>query len=164
MDNEQVKKPFILELMRNFTTVFSLSVLAISFAGLLVIRSIPDEQHITILFTSGNVFIFILQLAVFSLVLAFFCILLVTERFFYKMRFWLRLLFLFLSTLLTFSGFAIIFKWFPMNNLQTLLGFIICTIICYVFSVCLTLFKYRLEGKKYDKLLANYKTRRNISI
>ena len=158
MDNEYTKKPFVLELLQNFATIFTLSVLAISFTGLLVVRYTPDA-HIPLLFAFG--YSTILQIAGFSFILAFFCVLLITERFISKMRFWLRILLLLISTVLTFSVFVIIFKWFPVGNMQTWLGFIICTIISYIFCVCLTLFKFKLEGKKYDRLLANYKARKN---
>jgi len=159
MDNEYEKKPFILELMRNFTNIFTLSVLAISFAGLMVNHYIPDVIYISVLFTFGHNIL--LQIAVFSFILAFFCILLITERFISRMRFWLRILLLFFSASVIFSVFAVIFKWFPIDDLQTWLGFIICTIICYVFSVSLTLLKFKLEGKKYNRLLANYKAMKN---
>ena len=158
MDNEYKKKSFILELMRNFTAIFTLSVLAISVTGLLVIRYSTDIP-IPSLFLSG--YSAILQIAAFSFVLAFFCILLMSERFIYKMRFWLRILLLFISALITFSVFTVIFKWFPVDDLQSWLGFIICTIICYVFSICLTFLRFKLEGKKYSRLLANYKARKN---
>jgi len=164
MDNENTKQPFIIELMRNFTTIFTLSVLAISFASILVLRFIPENQNIPPLFTSGNTFFSIIQIAVSSFILAFFFVLLITERFIYKMRYWLRLLLFLLLALLIFSIAAIIFKWFPADDPQTWLRFILCTIICYILSISLTLLRFRIEGEKYNKLLANYKTRKKNTI
>jgi len=80
------------------------------------------------------------------------------------MRYWLRLLLLLLSALLIFSVFGIMFKWFPVNNPQIWLRFILCTIICYIFSISLTLLRFKIEGKKYNKLLANYKARKKNPI
>jgi len=163
MNKKNIEKPFILELFKTFTTTFTLSVLAISFTGFLVIHFITDKQDIPALFASGNTFIVILQIAGFSLIMAFFCVMIITERFILRMRFWLRLLFLLFLAMFTFAVFAVIFNWFPTDNLQTWIGFIICTIICYILSVCLTFLKFKLEGKKYDKLLTNYKERKNYS-
>ena len=162
MDNGYTKKTFILDLTRNFATIFTLTVLAISIAGLLVSRYSPDIQTLA-LFSSG--FNVILQIAGFSFVMAFFCVLLISECFIYRMQFWLRILLLFISVVITFSVFAVIFKWFSVDALQidalqTWLGFIICVIICYVLSVSLTLLKFKLEGRKYDRLLADYKARK----
>jgi len=160
MDNEKAKQPFIIELMRNFTTIFTLTALAISLASILVLRFLPEIQNIPTLFTSGNTFISIIQIAVSSFILAFFCVLLITDRFISKMRFWLRLLLFLLLALLDFSIAAIIFKWFPADDPQTWLHFILCTIICYILSISLTLLRFKIEGKKYNKLLANYKARK----
>jgi len=160
MDNENTKQPFIIELMRNFTTIFTLSVLAISIASIAAVRFLPEIQNIPTLLTSGNTFISIIQFAVSSFILAFFCVLLITDRFIPKMRYWLRLLLLLLSALLIFSIAAIIFKWFPTDDPQTWLRFILCTIICYILSISLTLLRLKIEGKKYNKLLANYKARK----
>jgi len=164
MDNDNTKQPFIIEIMRNFTTIFTLSALAMSFASIAVIRFLPEIHDVPTLFTSGNTFITIIQIAVSSFFLAFFCVLLITDRFIPKMRYWLRLLLLLLSALLIFSVSGIIFNWFPVNNPQIWLRFIVCTIICYIFSICLTLLRFKIKGKKYNKLLANYKARKKNSI
>ena len=161
MNNKNTEKPFFSELFQAFTATFTLSVLAISLTSLLVFRFTADAQDIPALFTSGNTFIIILQIAGFALVMSFFCVLIITERFILKMRFWLRLLLLLFLAMFTFAVFVIIFNWFPTDNLQNWIGFVICTIICYIFSVSLTLLKFKLEGKKYDKLLSNYKERKN---
>jgi Na+/melibiose symporter-like transporter len=101
----------------------------------------------------------ILQLAGFSLIMAVWYLLLFSERFFMKMWFVWRFLFLVLATLLTASVFAVIFKWFPADSLQSWTSFILSTVICFVISTALTLLKLKIKGKKYNALLANYKAR-----
>jgi len=44
------------------------------------------------------------------------------------------------------------------------LGFVVSTPICYAISIGLTLLKLKLKGKKYDKLLADYKARHKNAI
>ena len=156
--------PFIMDLMRNFLTIFALSVLAISFAGLLITWYAPGASDISALFVHGGIGIpyhVILQIAGFSLVLACFSILIISDRFIIKMQFWLRIILLFIAALITFSIFIIIFKWFPVNDILACVGFFISTFICFIFSLGLTFLKFKLEGKKYNNLLAKYKEAHN---
>ena len=162
MNEKQGRASLVMELMRNFGAIFTLTVLAISLVGFLVTRSVPGTQDISSLALFGGTGLFysvILQIAGFSLVLAAFTVLLITDRFITKMRFFPRILFLFFSAFITFSIFAVIFMWFPVNDPLTWLGFLLSTVICFALSIGLTLLKFKLEGRKYDRLLANYKAR-----
>ena len=73
------------------------------------------------------------------------------------MRFWLRIILLFISAIITFSTFAVIFNWFPANDPLAWLGFFVSAFICFVFSLGLTFIKFKIERKKYNMLLTNYK-------
>jgi len=164
MDKEKNKTQgdtsFIIDLTRNFSTIFTLSILAISFTGFLLYCYTPNIQDISSLFASGGaslLFIVILQIAGFSLIVAFFSILFISQRFIEKMRFWLRILLLFISALVTFSIFAVIFKWFPIDDPLAWVGFLISTFICFCISLGLTFLKFKLESKKYNELLARFK-------
>jgi hypothetical protein len=166
MNNENGKMPLITELIRYFGVIFTMSILAISLMGLLIAYFVPDTQDLSFLFNSGGMglsYRAILQIAGFSLIQAVFFILLISERLVFKIRFWLRILLLFFSALFTFSIFAIFFNWFPVNDLQAWLSFVLSALICFILSSCLTLLRFKLEGKKYDRLLANYKARHNKS-
>ena len=74
----------------------------------------------------------------------------------------MSLVLLLLATLLTFSVFAIVFKWFAIDDIGAWLGFVLSTIICFSISLVLTLLKFKMERKKYDRLLTNYKASKNI--
>jgi len=168
MDKEkyetQSDTSFVIDLMRNFAAIFTLSILAISFTGFLLFIYTPDIQDIPALFASGGaslLYIVILQIAGFSLVIAFFSILFISQRFIEKMIFWLRILLLFISALITFSVFAVIFNWFPIDDPLAWLGFVISTFICFSISLGLTFVKFKIEGKKYNRLLAKFKETQN---
>jgi hypothetical protein len=166
MDEEQNSKPLIAELLRFFATIFSLSILAISLVGMWFSRYAPNEQNLPGLFLldkKGLSFDTILQIAIFAAVLAAVTALLFSGRLFGKLRFLWRVFFLLLATLITFSFFALVFKWFPIDDPRTWINFIVCTLICFTLSFCLSLLKLKLEGKKYDRLLANYKARRSYA-
>ena len=61
------------------------------------------------------------------------------------------------------SLFAVIFKWFPMNQPVVWLQFFISTFVFSLVSIGLSLVKLKLEGKKYNRLLESYKARHNIN-
>jgi len=103
----------------------------------------------------------IFQVAGFSFILAIFIILIISDRYIKNMRFWLRLILLFISAIIIFSTFAVIFKWFPVNDLLAWLGFLVSAFICFVFSLGLTFIKFKIEQKKYNTLLENYKKTHN---
>jgi len=164
MDKDRNEIPFITDLMRNLAAIFILSILAISFVGLLLNLFAPEEHDIPTLFASGGIglpYSIIFQVAGFSLILAFFSIIIISDRLIKKMRFWQRIILLFISAIITFSIFVIIFKWFPVNDPLAWLGFFISTFICFVFSLGLTFIKFKIERKKYNTLLEKYKKTNN---
>ena len=152
-----------IEFARRFTVIFSLAIIAITIAGMLVGLNGQDMRDVSTLFAfnSGLQYGTILQTAGFSLIIAFFSVLLFSEHIQMKIRFLIRGFLLLLVTLVATSIFAIIFKWFPQNNIQGWIGFVLCTVGCFAVSFALTLFKLKLEGKRYTKLLTDYKERHN---
>ena len=164
MDKERNETPFIMDLMRNTATIFILSILAISFAGWLLTFYVSEGHDLPAIFSSGGnglPYGVIFQIAGFSFILALFLILVISDRYIKKMRFWLRIILLFIFAIITFSAFAVIFKWFPVNDPLAWLGFFISVFICFVFSLGLTFIKFKIERKKYNTLLENYKKTQN---
>jgi len=167
MNTEKNGALFFLEIFRGFLFYFAITILAMSIAGIMVAHFYPEAKNESTLFALGKAgmpYSTILQLAGFSLILAVVSVLLLSEYFFVKMRFLHRVLFLILSALLVSLVFSVIFKWFPVNSLQAWLRFVLSTFISFAVSSCLTLIKFKLEGKKYNKLLANYKAMRKDNI
>jgi len=165
MIEKQLRTAFFIDLVRMFGVIFSLTIIAMSIAGMLIGLNEQDMGEVSTLFAfnSGLLYGTIMQIAGFSLVMAFFTVLLFSEHIQIKIRFLFRGLLLLLVTLITASIFAIIFKWFPKNNIKDWIGFVLCTIFCFAVSSALTILKLKLEGKKYTKLLAGYKARRKPS-
>jgi uncharacterized BrkB/YihY/UPF0761 family membrane protein len=86
-------------------------------------------------------------------------VLLFSEHIQMKIRFIFRGCLLLVVTLVTTSIFAVIFKWFPNDNIQGWIAFVLCTIVCFAVCFALTSLKLKLEGKRYTKLLTGYKER-----
>jgi len=164
--NEELKEAsFFTQLLRNIGTIFTLTVLAISATGMIFARldhNMSEASSLFALAPFGLTYNTILQLLTSSVILALVSTFLFSERFFYKMRFLLRTVIFLLMVLTIFSLFAIIFKWFPINDSMGWLNFFISTFVCFLISIGLTLVKHKLEGKKYNKLLESYKARHNI--
>jgi len=161
MIEKQYKNAFLIYLIRRFGIIFSLTIIAMSVAGMLVGLNAQDMSEVSTLFAfnSGLMYSTIMQIAGFSLIMAFFTVLLFSEHIQIKIRFLFRGFLLLIVTLITASIFAVIFKWFPINNIKDWIGFVLCTIVCFIISFILTLLKLKLEGKKYTKLLEDYKAR-----
>ena len=165
MNEERNGVSLFTQLLRNTGTIFTLSVLAISFAGIIITRYDPNYSETYSLFTLaplGLTYNTILQIAGASVFLAAISTFLFSEHFIYKMRFLLRTIILLLITLIIFSFFAVIFKWFPVNEPMVWIRFFISTFVCFFISIGLTLVKQKMEGKKYNKLLESYRARHNI--
>jgi len=164
MDEERNETSILTALLRAFTTTFTWAILAMCVVGMLNVRYSSEARiHMTAFFDFGGAgmpFASILQIAGFSLVMAFFAVLLFSERFFPGIRYFWRSFFLCLATLLTCSVFAVIFGWFPVYYPRSWVWFVLATVFCFSLSFALLRLKHKLEGRKYDKLLANYKARR----
>jgi len=161
MNKKQYRITFLIDWARNFGVIFSLAIIAMTAAGMLIKLNGRDMSELSTLFefSKGLLYSTIMQIAGFSFIIAFFTVLLFSEHIQIKIRFFYRGFLLLLVTLVVTSVFAFIFKWFPKNNIQGWIGFLVCTIICFTISFFLTLLKLKLEGKKYAKLLAGYKAR-----
>jgi len=164
MFKENNEKPFIIELLHSFSVIFTIVVLSMLLVGLLIVHLVPEVQYISTLFAfseTGFSYDNILQIGGVSFFLSFFQVILLSYCFFIKMRFLMRFFLFSLASLFTVSFFSIFFKWFPVDNLLAWIGFIVTFIICFAIGCVLTLLKFKLENKKYNKLLDNYKAQHN---
>ena len=164
MIEKKIIAALAIELTLRFTVIFSLTIIAISIMGMLIGLNGQDMRDVSTLFFMNNGLRYntISQLAGFSLILAFFLVLLFSEYIQTKINYLFRGFLLLVASLITASIFAIIFNWFPHDNIQAWINFVLCIIFCFVICFALTLLKLKLEGKKYAKLLADYKAKRNI--
>jgi len=167
MNGELKEAPFFTQLIRNTGAVFTSTLLTLSIAGMIFARLEPNLPQVCSLFALapfGLAYNAVLQIAGLSIIIAAISTFLFSERFFYKMRFLWRIILFLLMIMIVVSLFAVIFKWFPMNQPAVWLQFFIFTFIFSLMSIGLSFVKLRLEGKKYNKLLESYKARHNIKL
>jgi cation transporter-like permease len=166
MNEELNETPFFTQVLRNTGAVFTTTVLTISIAGMVFTRytsNLPEVCSLFALAPLGLTYNAVLQIAGLSVIIATISTFLFSEQVFYKMRFFWRINLFLLMIMIVVTLFAVVFKWFPRNEPVVWLQFFISTFIFSLISIGLSFTKLKLEGKKYNKLLENYKARHNIS-
>ena len=167
MDKEHYEVSLFAKFLHNTGTIFTLSLLVITFINLLfshIDENIEELSSLFALVEYGLTYRTILQITGFSVIMAGLATFLFSEYFFKKTLFLRRTILFFIATLLVSSGFSCIFKWFPVNDPLAWLGFILSTLICFSASIGLTRVKLKLEGIRYAKLLEAYKLRKKNEI
>ena len=162
MENKKKIASFITGFLREFATIFTLAIIFFSLTGKIVVNADIENHGITTIYTldgTGLPYSIIMQLFVFSLIMA------VVSRFIFSEYFAAKLLLKwrsFLFTLVTFLAtltFSILFKWFPINNIYAWLAFIPASFGSYAIAIGLSFLLMKLEDKKYNKLLKEYKNK-----
>lgn len=162
MENERKKVPFFTAFLREFAKIFTLMILSMSLAGKIFFNYNPEIQYFSSIFSLGGTglpYTIILQSVGFAIIMAAASRFLFSEYIEMKISFiWRSILFL-LTTLLTSSIFALFFKWIPVDNIQAWLISLLFFIIFYFVAIGFSLLLLKLEDKKYNKLLENYKNK-----
>ena len=162
MDKEKNKISFITGFLREFSTIFTLIILSISLSGTFMSVYYPEIQRLSAIFALGREglpYTAIIQSVGFALIMAFISRIIFSGYFTNKMPFLWRYFLFFLATLFTTSVFSIIFKWFPINILGAWLIFIPVFFIFFTIAIVFSFLLLKIEDKKYNKLLENYKNR-----
>lgn len=164
MDKKQKKAPLLTGYLREFATIFSLTILFFSLTGKIVANiGIETETYgITTIHTfdgTGLPYGTILQLLGFSLIMAFLSRLIFSEYFAEKISFILRYIIFAVSTLFIATLFAALFNWLPKNNLHAWLLFVPVFFVSFSIAIVLSILVMKLEDKKYNKLLEEYKNK-----
>jgi len=162
MDNERKKVPYITGFLREFATIFTMMILCISLSGKIILGYYPDIQYSSSIFALGGdglPYTIILQSAVFALIMSLVSRFLFSEYTAAKIPFVFRSLLFLLTSLLTASVFSLLFKWIPANNLIAWLAFFLFFFIFYFIAIGLSFLVLKIEDKKYNKLLENYKNK-----
>jgi len=164
MENKQNGMSLVVELVQRFTALFSQAVLVFSISGILVAKHVSYALSFSTLFApdgKGLPYTGVFQLAGCSIIIVLFSMLLFSDHFQTKIRFFFRSLLLFLVTLVTASVFAVIFKWYPLDNILSWLVFLFFATAGFALMYVFIMIKLKLEGIKYNRLLKNYKARHN---
>ena len=162
MDKENKNVSVITGFLREFATIFTLIVLSVSLSGTFMSVYYPEIRNLSSIFALGKEglpYTAIFQSVGFALIMAFISRFLFSGYLTRKIPFIWRYFLFFLATLLTTSVFSIIFKWFTVNIPGAWLIFIPVFFIFFTIAIVLSLLLLKIEDKKYNRLLKNYKSR-----
>lgn len=148
----------ITKTLRSFTTFFTLILFVRLFIK--IISNQYGQKAYGLLFGEVNLTLYaILETAAFSLILAIICLLILSDLFLVKMRFLLRS-FLFFAALLSITTvFAVLFDWLDVADPLGWISYFLTFVICFAIGIGIKLLKFSFDGKKYSKLLENYKSK-----
>jgi len=162
MENERNKVGFLTGLLREFATIFTLLILCFSLVGNFVSIFIPDIQNLSSIFIlkgTGLPYTAVFQALGYAIIMAFVSRFLFSNIMEIKISFLKRhIIFLFITLIIT-TIFSILFNWFPVNNIQAWFLFIPFFLISCLIAIGLSILLMKLEDKKYNKLLENYKNK-----
>ena len=159
MENDRKNTYFLSGLLREFATIFTLLIICFSLIGKFFSIYASDMQNFSTLFVlegAGLPYNIILQAAVFAFIMALVSKILFSENIEVKTPILKHIIFMFITFLIT-SIFSIFFNWFPINNIYAWLLFVPSFFISCFTATALSLLLLKLEDKKYNKLLENYK-------
>jgi DNA integrity scanning protein DisA with diadenylate cyclase activity len=100
-----------------------------------------------------------MQLFIFSLTPSGIKIWLSSEFFAKRLMLLWRMALMFLLSFIASVLFSVLFRWFPLGDIQAWLSFIISLSVCFALGIFFVVLKTRLEDKNYNKLLSDYKAK-----
>jgi len=155
------KKSVIVEFFKQILLSFAVTVIAVSVAGWFVGDVTKEMGGLLGLGRDGLSYTSILQMFVFAVVTAVLKIVLFSEFLTGRMMLLWRTALMILLSFAAAVLFAVVFDWFPVNDWQAWLSFIISITASFAAAIMLMVVKTKLEDKKYSALLADYKAKQN---
>jgi hypothetical protein len=162
MDNKQKKVLHITGFLKEFAKIFAITIITFSLVGKIIANSKTEIlvfSTINTLDGTGLPYSTVIQLIGFSLIMAavsgFLFSAYSKTKMLFKWRTFLFLLAAFFTTLI----FSFVFKWFPVNDIRSWFLFIPAFFVAYAIAIGVSLLLMRLEDKKYNKLLEEYKSK-----
>ena len=148
--------------LQEFAKIFTMICLLMSILEKIITDKFPDAPETSSIFSLGGAglpYSAIFQFAALALVLAVFSRLLFFSPLESKIPYLLKLILLTISNLFATSVFAILFKWFPLDNMRVWIIAFLAIFIANAAAAALSFLFVLFENRKYNALLDNYKKR-----
>ncbi len=137
--------------------LFGVYVLLLMLLALIFGDGAKDVSTLFSFASDGLAITTLLQFLLNSILLTFLKTIFFSHKVFKNMMALWRTILLLLSILITTILFVAIFDWFSFDNLYGWVGFFLCFGGCFLISFLFMIIKTRLDNKKYNELLSNYK-------
>jgi len=151
------KRSLGLELFYNIAISFACSIMAVSLTGRLGGDSVLEASGLFALGNSGLSYQTIFQFLGLSAVMGTLITLLMSDRVLKKVMLLWKFVIMWFLLLASTTSFAIVFRWFPLNLWSAWASFIISVTLGFAIGSIVMIVAVKLENKKYDKLLNDYK-------
>jgi len=153
------EKKSILSLFgRNVATTFTPAILAMTFAGLVVRRDAEIQEGMFALY-GGLAFENIIQIFIWACVISLPITVLASDIWFKKMMLLWRVVVVTILVMAATVTFAIVFRWIPLDSWEAWFGFISVFTVSFGIGLAAMIAKAKFEGRRYNKLLSNYKSK-----
>lgn len=163
IDKRNMNKAKIIKTIFGFISstivAFFIAIIVITVTGIFMGDDAKEFSSFYQLGSQGIAYNTILQWLTASFVMAGFGMLLHSEWVCRRlMAFW-RYALNVISMIITVVVFSACFNWFPLDIAEAWIVFLICFVISFAISLKLVSIKIKSEGRLYDKLLEDYKSR-----
>jgi len=155
------KKSIAKTFYNHLSTTFMFAILAMALTGLVTSDSV--EQVGLFVTDAGLSFSGILQLLLWSSVISLLGMVLTSDIWFKKVMLLWRVVVLFFLGIATSIAFATIFQWIPTDSWRAWAGFISFFVIGFGAGLAAILVKVKIKDRRYNKLLSEYKSKREES-
>lgn len=141
----------------NVITTFAYSIIAIFVIGAIIGDLGKEAGGLFSLGREGLSYRSIFQVFICSIVIGSLRTLVLSDLVLKKMLFLWRLILLLLLALVGVSFLSVIFRWFPVEEWEAWIAFMLTFTACFIISSAVMITKTRMDDKKYIKLLSEYK-------
>ena len=142
---------------QNLASCFASSIMGITLAGMAFTNSETMNDGLLRL-GEGLPFEGILQFFLWSCILSGLTVVLAEDIWFSKVMLLWRLAVLILLAVAVSALFAIVFRWFPLDSWETWATFLGFFTVCFGGGLTVAVVKTRIEDRRYNKLLSEYKS------
>lgn len=159
MNQEYQEKTFnIFSFFNQIFMIFGIQVLVLVTVSLLLVEE-GDAYGMIKLGNQGIANSTLLQFFLCAICMSSITSFFMTDLVLKRLRFLWRTIWMLSTVTLTIIIFIILFDWFPLNSTSGWMGFVVGYLICLGGSTLVMIIKTRLESKKYEKILSEYKKR-----
>jgi len=148
---------------QNLSTTFVLAMMAITLTGLFFVDSEVVNEGLFRL-NGGISYEGIVQIFIWSCIISGLMVALTSDIWFRKiMLLWRVAVLLLLSTAFS-AGFVIVFRWFPIDDWEAWVAFLTFFIAGFGGGLVTMVAKTKMEDRRYNKLLSEYKSKRGRKV
>ena len=147
------------KLITQILVIFSVTLLFITFIGILAGESAREYSTMFSLGNKGIAFDTVLQVLLSSIVVSLINQIFFSEKLFKNMMTIWKSILMIISIIVAIVIFVICFEWFPINLIEAWIAFFVSFGGFFLVSTVIMVTKTKREAKKYDELLESYKKR-----